>query len=296
MRKLLLLGVIALGVVAPSVGFGAIVDFKNTGNGVWSTGIAPSNVVLTPSAGGTLNAQVDSHYTLVKLPTGCAGVTCQETNLAGDLFGPATYIVLGGNGTYPLVSPGGWTLQNDANSSWIGPRADQRNPQNGGTTYDNTAIFGNDTDFFVYRMVFNLTALGINPATASINLSWLSDNSTGVPSSNAAHIRMCSIASASDPVCGAGNAVPTSGNAGEGSGTMTTVNIASGFASNLMALDFVVYNAVLPGFGRNPAGMRVVVNSATGDDGGPPPSGVPEPGTIGLMAIGLLGIYFGRRK
>ena len=121
-------------------------SFKNVAGGVWSTGLSPTPIVLTPSSGGTLAAQVDSHYQLIKLPANCAGAHCQETNTPGDLYGPNAYVVLGPNGTYPL--DGTWTVGNGPDSSWIGPRADQRDPTVGNPGYDNAEVFGSDTDFY----------------------------------------------------------------------------------------------------------------------------------------------------
>lgn len=256
----------------------AIVSFNGVTNGVFSTGFNASNTLLSGGA-------VDPHYTLIKLPTGCSGVACQENSTPGDLFGPASYVVLGPNGTYPLN--GAWP-NNDSDSQWIGPRADQTNPVQGGTTFPNVNIFASTTDFFVYRMVFDLTALGLNPATANIQLAWLSDNNTN-GGALTSQIRMCGVASASDPVCSAGSAVANSTNAGQSSLTLTPVTISSGFTSGLMALDFVVYNADAPIGWLNPSGLRVDIISATADN-------VPEPATIGLIGAGLVALGFFRRK
>ncbi len=235
-------------------------SFKNVAGGIWSTGLSPTPVVLTPSTGGTLAAQVDTHYALIKIPAGCSGAHCQETSTAGDVYGPNAYVVLGPNGTYPL--DGTWTVLNNANSSWIGPRADQRDPIVGNPDYDNAEVFGSDTDFYVYRTTFNLTALGLDHATAAINLSWLSDNDANAQRTLFSHIRLCSISSPTDPVCPANTAVPNSGNAGQFAPDLTTVNITSGFKPGLMALDFIVYNEFLPA-GHNASGLNVLINSAT---------------------------------
>jgi uncharacterized repeat protein (TIGR01451 family) len=251
---------LALTLLPANTGLAALLTYKNVANGVWSSGISTTIVALTPSAGGTLSAQRDNRYVLLQSPAGCAGVTCQETNVAGDVFGPSTYLVLGGNGTFPL--DGTWVVQNDAGSSWIGPRADQRNPTVGGSTYDNTNVFTSDSDFYVYRMVFNVSSLGLNPATAAINLSWLSDSSSNSAVSQLSHIRLCSIASSGDPVCPANTQVANSGNPGPAAAGLNSVNVTTGFTTGLMAFDFVVYNAVV-GSGRNPSGLNVLINSAT---------------------------------
>jgi len=290
MRKLLLVGCMA----AMFTGTGFAVSFKNTANGVWNTGITTGNVLLGNGANN------NPTYTLIHLPAGCSGANenCQQDN--GSQFGPETYVVLGPNGTYPLVA-GAWTLQNDtvngANASqWIGPRANQVTPIQGGPNGDgplNNEIFSSNDDFFVYRMVFNLGALGLNPASASISLGWLSDN-RGAPDANPtnnAHIRLCGISSASDPVCNLGSMVANSGNAGQGAATLSQVSISSGFTTGLMALDFIVYNAAVPATQFNPSGLRVVINSADAD------TEIPEPGTLSLLGFALLGLgAYARRK
>lgn len=288
MRKLFLLGCVA----AMFTGTSFAVSFKNVANGVWNTGITTGNVLL---AGGA----ADSNYSLIYLPSGCVGTNpnCQENGTSGDAFGPATYVVLGPNGTYPLVS-GAWTLPNDTtngadSSQWLGPRANQTNPVQGGTTFPNVEVFASDSDFYVYRMVFNLSALGLDPTTASISLGWLSDN-RGAPDANPtnnAHIRLCGINSATDPVCNVGTMVANSGNAGQSAGTLSQVSITSGFTTGLMALDFIVYNAVVPDTWLNPSGLRVVINTADAQ------AAIPEPGTLSLLGLALVGLgVYARRK
>lgn len=290
MRKLFLLGCLA----AMFTGTSFAVSFKNVANGVWNTGITTGNVLL---AGGG----ADSNYSLIYLPSGCVGTNenCQQDN--GSQFGPNTYVVLGPNGTYPL-QPGIWTLGNDTTngpnaSQWIGPRANQNNPVQGAADDGNplnNEVFASNSDFYVYRMVFNLSALGLDPTTASISLGWLSDN-RGAPDpnpTNNAHIRLCGISSATDPVCNAGTMVANSGNDGQGAPALTQVNIATGFTSGLMALDFIVYNATIPETQLNPSGLRVVINTADAQ------SAIPEPGTLSLIGLALagLGLYTRRKR
>jgi hypothetical protein len=236
---------------------------------------------------------VDSHYVLIP-PATCAAATvplnCSETGSTSDGFGPSTYVVMGPNGTYPLNGVA-WVMPNDNGSQWIGPRADQTNPTIGGTTFPNVDLFANTTEFYVYRLTFNLTAMGLDPATAVIQLQWISDNNQNqfpTPTQNS-HIRLCSISSISDPVCASSTMIASSGNPGQASGTMSGTITITGVGAGLQALDFIVYNSVLA-FGQNPTGMRVNIISATANDV------IPEPSTLVLVSIGLVLGILSRRK
>jgi hypothetical protein len=239
-------------------------SFKNVNGGVYSTGL---NISASALSGGA----VDPHYVLHSLPAGCSGVACQEATTVGDLFGPSTYVVLGPNGTFPLV-PTAWAVPNDTNSSWIGPRANQTNPITGGTTFPNVEVFAHASSPYVYRMVFNLTGLGLVPDTARLKLRWLSDGGPG------SEIRLCPITSVSDPVCAPASAITGSGNAGPLSTLLSPVLIADGvnnadFTSGLMALDFIVVNPAVASGQLNPSGFRVIIDEALAD----PPSTGPLP-------------------
>jgi hypothetical protein len=279
MRKLLLLGCM---LASSTTSFAA--SFAGVANGVWNTGVNSSNVVLSGGA-------VDPNYTLIKLPAGCAtagvanGLNCSENGNLNNPFGPASYVVLE-NG-FPMPP---W-LANTTTSKWLGPKANQTDTQVGGTTFADVEVFASSTDFFVYRMVFNLTALNLNPATAALSLRWASDNN-GIPGSNPAldsHIRMCGVSSASDPVCGT---APVAGSTSQGFASWTgPVNINSGFTSGLMALDFVVYNSPLIAPNDNPSGFRVEILSATANS-----SDIPEPSTFALIGGALAGLVALRRR
>ena len=151
-----------------------------------------------------------------------------------------------------------WASTNDLNSGWIGPRANQTNPVTGGTTFPNVEIFGAPGSPYVYRMVFNLTALGLNPLTANIQLGWISDGNSG------SQIRLCSIASAADPVCAAGTTITASSNTGPTDPLFSSVSIQHGFGNanftaGLMALDFIVPHTPLAPGQLNPSGVRVKI-------------------------------------
>jgi hypothetical protein len=263
-------------------------SFMNVVNGVWSTGVATGGGQLSQTT-----SNVDPHYTLIKTPAGCSGISC--TNDVAGPFGPNTYVVLNpGNGVYPFN--GAWT-PNDSNSLWIGPRSDQTNPTVTGTTFPYVNIYASSTDFYVYRLVFNLGALGLDPATALIQLAWLSDNAdNGGGPLEQSHIRLCAISNPTDPVCAAG-LVPNSTNLGQSAVSLTPVTIQHNgtsvvFGSGLMALDFVVYNSPIAS-GLNPSGMRVHILSANADL-----VSIPEPASLLLISAGFLmgGVAFRRRR
>lgn len=277
MRKLFLAG---CAVALTSVSYAA--TFAGVANGVYNTGVNSSSVVLS---GGN----PDTHYTLIKLPTGCSGVQCDEDLTVGgiDLFGPASYVILDG---YPTSGGSPW-LANDSTSKWTGPRANQTAP-----VVPTASIFASHDDFYVYRMVFNLTALNLNPATANLQFRWASDNPSNqgippVPPVLNSHVRMCGVTSVNDPECGSGSTIAGSNSAGFNTWT-STITVNSGFVGNLMALDFVVYNSIVPDGNFNPSGLRVEIISATADFN----SDVPEPSTYALIGSALAGLALLRRR
>jgi hypothetical protein len=291
MRKLLW-ACLATGLCAVS-SYGAIVDFKNVTNGVWNTGFV-SNVALTTPG------NADSHYLLIP-PTGCTAgnIQCQEA--AGDLFGPSSYVVLGPNGTYPVN--GAWPFSHDtvagANATqWIGPRPNQITPTvGGGPGFNQVNPYASATEFYVYRVNFNLNLLGLTSGSYSIQLRWLSDNPTNddgstppLPPQQLSHIDRCNTTGLNDAGAGTGCTTVSTGNPGQSSAAFgSAITINGAVASGWQSLDFIVFNSVVPNGQLNPTGLRVLIDSATATD-------VPEPATFGLIAVALLGLGIYRRK
>lgn len=228
-------------------------------------------------------------YKLIHTPAGCSGVAC--TDDANTAFGPDSYVLLDG---YPTTS-GTW-LPNNSTSKWIGPRSNQNTPTVGGATPTTAEVFASHSDFYVYRMVFNLTALNLNPATANLQFRWASDNPSNqgipaVPPVLNSHVRMCGVSSVDDAVCGDSSTIAGSNSLGFDAWT-STITVNSGFVANLMALDFVVYNSIVPAPFSNPSGVRVEILSATADVD----TGIPEPSTYALIGSALAGLALLRRR
>ena len=243
MRSIVLSSLIALGVSFSS----QAVSFKNTADGVWNTGLSNAAALLTaPSA--------DSHYVLIQ-PAGCNVVTPPATCTG---FGPNAVLVVG-----PPVGTS-WPAGNGPESQWVGPVANQDNGSN-------NFIFNSSTDFYVYRLIFNLSNLLLDPGTTQISLRWTSDNNVNQvasPTDNS-HIRVCSIPDPSNrDICASGTRVASSAPGPESTNPFTNapvVNIGpSLFSAGYMAMDFIVYNSPIL-VGSNPTGLRVEFLSATAD-------------------------------
>lgn len=265
--RTLVLGSILLGLSVSA----QAVSFKNVANGVWNTGLSNGAALLTaPSA--------DSHYVLIQ-PQGCT-VPNPPASCTG--FGTNAVLVVGPptNGTWP----GG----NGTESQWIGPVEQQG-------AVGNNGLFSSPSDFYVYRMIFNLNLLGLWSDTANISLRWIADNNVNVTGSptQSSHIRVCSIPDPSNrDICAAGTAVAGSQPGAENTNPFTNapvINLGPTlFSAGYMAMDFVVYNSPIA-FGENPTGLRLEVLSATADP-------VPEPMTLSMMGLGLIGLGLWARK
>ncbi|MBS1829684.1 MAG: hypothetical protein JST93_30575 [Acidobacteria bacterium] len=280
MRLIFLASLMALTVQAAS--------FMHVSNGVWSSGFSNGGTLIATN----VPASIDPHFALLYTPLGCSGASCTQDG--GAPFGTNSYVVQDPGGQYPFT--GTW-LNNDGSSSWIGPRSNQSNPLVGGTA-PNVEVYASSTDFYVYRMVFDFSSLGLLYNTANIQLAWLSDNNSNNGGGLLSHIRLCGIASASDPVCNVSTTIGSSGNNGQNALSLTPVSIAHGvnnanFTAGLNALDFIVYNQVIP-FGGNPSGLRVQMLSATADPDPTPP--IPEPASLLFISSGLIAVGLYHRK
>lgn len=252
-------------------------SFRHVTNGIWSSGFSSGGVALPQNVQNTL----DPHFSLIQLPTGCSGISCTQDGTTP--LNNSTFVV---NGPAPVFPFDGSWLANTSTSAWIGPRSDQGNPTVPNSNFPNVGVFASNSSPYVYRTVFNLDALGLNPLTAAIALAWQSDNFEN------SQIRLCQVSTAADPVCNVSFAIAGSGNAGHNV-ALTSVSIQHGvnatFGSGMMALDFIVFNTEIVS-GRNPSGMRVEITSATADT-----AGVPEPTTALLIGLGLIALGLCRR-
>jgi hypothetical protein len=159
------------------------------------------------------SGSADLHYSLIQSPD-------------ASYPGPSAFVV--NDAGFPIPP---W-LTNGPNSKWIAPQANQTS--------------GNQPGNYTYRINFDLT--GLNPATASINGLWTSDNSGTAIILNGLNA--------------------AGGNDGNFRALSNAFSITTGFVDGTNTLDFIVNNATTS---ASPTGLRVEVSGTANP--------LPPPGT-----------------
>ena len=204
---------------------------------------------------------LDPHYTLVARPGGSVGSQSMATFPAGHTSG---------DGSGPQPGGGAW-LSEGAGVGWTSTV-----PNSQVVVPGTPATRGEVGGLFVFETTFNLT--GFDPLSAVLQGSWSGDD-TGQMLLNGNVVDTLS--------------APPSANAGK---FLESFSSQPGFfVSGINTLRFEITNSGPVGNRNqtNPMGLFVQFDSATADR---VQVATPEPATVVLMAIGLLGARITRRR
>jgi hypothetical protein len=221
---------------------------------ICSTGFATAT---TSGCGPAINSPASNNLT-------ADGNWYEASNSSGTVMGQAFVTV---NNAYPIQNAGPWLANNTNDSNGVGVGSSWITPGNNqGTAYINGP----------YYFATNFSLSGLQAATASLSGYWLADDYGGGISLNGVQVGQNSL-----PAFGGlgGPMVPfsiTEGNAAMGQAVFTGgTNVLTFGVVN----DSTDHGAVAGG--STPTGVRVLFNNAS--------ASVPEPGTMFLMGIGLIG-------